>query len=127
MQPNLSYLLRLDHYAVHVASLEVSAAFYERVFGFGVVHKWTTVWMVGNDRIRVGLFQRPEATAVADPNSKLLIEHVAFLTDKIGFEQAIKTLEALGIAYEAPEDTGIAMSLFFKDPDGHNLEVTYYY
>jgi hypothetical protein len=83
--------------------------------------------MVGNDTIRVGLFQRPTAAPVVDSENQLIIEHVSFLTDKAGFEEAIRTLDSLGIAHEAPEDTGIAQAVVFKDVDGHNLEITYYY
>ncbi len=118
---------RLDHYAVHVTDLARSAAFYERVFGFGIVNKWKTTWMVGNDRIRVGLFLRPKAAIVSDPDNKVLIEHVAFLTDERNFNRCIVGLDQLGIPHEPPEDTGIAKSVFFNDPDGHSLEITYYY
>ena len=124
---SLPGLRRLDHYAVHVTDLSRSAAFYERVFGFGIVNKWKTTWMVGNDRMRVGLFLRPKAARVADPDDKVLIEHVAFLTDEHNFNRCLSALDRLGIRHEPPEDTGIAKSVFFKDPDGHSLEITYYY
>lgn len=120
-------LRRLDHYAVHVTDLERSATFYEHVFGFGIVNKWKTTWMVGNDRMRVGLFLRPKAAMVSDPDNKVLIEHVAFLTDERNFNRCLVALNRLGIPHEPPEDTGIAKSVFFNDPDGHSLEITYYY
>jgi len=118
---------RLDHFAVHVKDLERSAAFYKSVFNFDIIHKWTTTWMVGNDSIRVGLFLRTNAVAITNPDSFILIEHVAFLTDSNGFEQAIKGLDQFGIKHDPPEDTGIANSVFFNDPDGNLLEITAYY
>ena len=42
-------------------------------------------------------------------------------------DELFRFLDRLGIAHEPPEDTGIAKSVFFKDPDGHSLEITYYY
>lgn len=123
----LKSLKRLDHFAVHVKNLQTSEEFYRRVFGFHVINKWTTTWMVGNDYIRVGLFQRPQAAAVDDPDNKLIIEHVAFLTDEAGFGVVLKELDQLGVPHEPAEDTGIAKSVFFHDPDGHLLEITYYY
>lgn len=126
-RPEICEVTRLDHVALHVKSLEASAAFYTRVFGFGIVNKWSKVWMVGNDRTRLGLFLRPDAQAVGDPDQKILIEHFALLTDAAGFARAVSKLDALGIAHEEPEDTGIAHSVFFRDPDGHSVEITYYY
>lgn len=120
-------LRRLDHFAVHVTDLERSAAFYKRVFGFELVHKFTTTWMVGNDSIRVGLFLRPEAKPVENPDQLAVIQHVAFLTDKDGFEKAVKQLDVLKVPHEEPDDSGIAFSVFVNDPDGHLLEITYYY
>jgi glyoxylase I family protein len=120
-------LRRLDHFALHVTDLDRSAAFYQRVFGFQIINKWSTTWMVGNDTIRVGLFLRPAAKPVSDPDNAVLIEHVAFLTDEAGFAGAVKQLDSLGVAHDLPEDTGIAKSVFLKDPDGHSLEITYYY
>lgn len=119
---------RLDHVALHVKDLSRSAEFYRQTFGFEVVHQWKTTWMVGNDQIRLGLFQRPNANPVEDPDDKILIEHFAFLVkDQKEFDSVVKELDRLGVRHDEPEDTGIAKSVFFRDPDGHNLEVTFYY
>lgn len=123
----ITEIRRLDHFALHVTDLERSAAFYEKVFGFQMINKWKTTWMVGNDYIRIGLFLRKDATKIDDPDNRIIIEHVAFLTDERGFESAVSKLTVLGIKHDPPEDTGIAKSVFFRDPDDHLLEITYYY
>jgi catechol 2,3-dioxygenase-like lactoylglutathione lyase family enzyme len=123
----LKTLSRIDHFALNVTSLEKSAAFYSNVFGFSIVNKWKTVWMVGNEHMRIGLFERPKATAVTDPDTRLIISHVAFLTDEKGFDASVSQLDQLGLPHEPVEDTGIAKSVFIHDPDGHELEITYYY
>ena len=119
-------LERIDHIGLNVRDLITSAEFYQRVFGFGIVHKWTTTWMVGTDTMRLGLFQRPDSAPVCNMNNATAITHVAFRTDAAGFSAAQVALRKLGIAFDPPEDTGIAFSLFILDPDGHQLEVTTY-
>ncbi len=125
--PEIFEVRRLDHFAIHVTSLERSAAFYQKVFGFQIVHQWKTTWMIGNDHIRIGLFLRKDATKVDDSDKRLIIEHVAFLTDERGFNSAVNKLTILGVRHDPPEDTGIAKSVFFRDPDDHLLEITQYY
>jgi catechol 2,3-dioxygenase-like lactoylglutathione lyase family enzyme len=120
-------LVGLDHYAIHVTDLARSAQWYRRVLGFSVLHKWNTTWMVGRGNIKVGLFLRPGATPVAPPDSKLIIEHVAFLVDGVKFRSLQEEISRKGVEVQGPEDTGTAFSSFFRDPDGHRLEITTYH
>jgi len=47
--------------------------------------------------------------------------------EKEGFAKAVEALRDLGIPFEGPDDTGVAgPSVFFRDPDGHELEITAY-
>ena len=119
-------LERIDHIGLNVRDLVTSAEFYHKIFGFGIVHKWTTTWMVGTDVIRLGLFQRPNSHPVCNIDNAIAITHVAFRTNAAGFKAAQGELLKLGIAFEAPEDTGIAYSIFILDPDGHQIEITTY-
>jgi len=117
----------IDHYAVHVRDLAQSAEWYERILEFHVLHRWTTTWMVGRGNIKVGLFQRPGASPVGDPEQLLVISHIAFSIDGDKFDAAHRALVAAGVAVDGPDDSGIAYSIFFKDPDGHELELTTYH
>jgi catechol 2,3-dioxygenase-like lactoylglutathione lyase family enzyme len=119
-------LERIDHVGLNVRDLATSAAFYSKVFGFGIVHKWTTTWMVGNETMRLGLFQRPSSSPVCNIDNTIAITHVAFRTDAAGLKAAQEQLVKLGIAFDPPEDTGIAYSVFILDPDGHQIEITTY-
>jgi catechol 2,3-dioxygenase-like lactoylglutathione lyase family enzyme len=120
-------IVGLDHFAVNVTDLQRSADWYQKVLGFTVLHKWKTTWMVGRDNIKVGLFLRPNAKPVPDIDSELIIQHVAFLVDGDKFDDALAAIRAAGVKVDPPEDTGIAYSFFFNDPDGHMLEVTTYH
>jgi catechol 2,3-dioxygenase-like lactoylglutathione lyase family enzyme len=120
-------LVGLDHYAVNVTDLQRSADWYEKTLGFKILHKWQTTWMVGSGNIKVGLFLRPKAKPLPDIDSELIIQHVAFLVDGDKFNDAIAELQKAGVKIDGPEDTGIAYSIFFNDPDGHLLEITTYH
>jgi catechol 2,3-dioxygenase-like lactoylglutathione lyase family enzyme len=120
-------LIGLDHYAINVKDLQRSADWYQRAFGFGILHKWNSTWMVGRGNIKIGLFLKPEAQDVADIEKVIIIQHVAFLVDGDKFADAQKYLRDQGIEVSDSEDTGIAYSVFVKDPDGHLLEMTTYH
>jgi len=120
-------LVGLDHYALNVTDLQKSADWYDRVLGFHVLHKWNTTWMIGRDNIKVGLFLRPNAKPLVDIDSQIIIQHVAFMADGDKFIGIQQELAKNGVQIDGPEDTGIAYSIFFKDLDGHLLEITSYH
>jgi catechol 2,3-dioxygenase-like lactoylglutathione lyase family enzyme len=119
-------LERIDHIGLNVRDLVTSAEFYSKVLDFNVVHKWTTTWMVGTDTIRLGLFQRSRSSPLCDIDNTIAITHVAFRTDAAGFAAAQSELTRLGVSFEPPVDTGIFYSIFFLDPDGHQIEINTY-
>ena len=55
----------------------------------------------------------------------LATRHVAFRTDARSFGEARTELSDRGIEVEF-QDHGIAHSIYFRDPDGHELEITTY-
>src|SRR5207245_1219335 len=66
----------------------------------------------------------PAASPVCTLDQRILISHLAFRTDQVGFEDAQKTLTKLGIPFTPPEYTGVAYAIFLLDPDGHQVEIT---
>lgn len=53
----------------------------------------------------------------------LAVRHLAFRADAAHFARARQALDARGITLVF-QDHGIAHSMYFHDPDGHELEVT---
>jgi catechol 2,3-dioxygenase-like lactoylglutathione lyase family enzyme len=51
--------------------------------------------------------------------------HLAFRADRKNFHGAQRELEKHGIKFEF-QDHEIAHSIYFRDPDGHQLEITTY-
>ena len=117
----------IDHAGLNVRNLEASAAWYERVFGLTIVHKFTSTWLIGSGGIRLGLFHRPDATPVQDMDNRIAMTHLAFLIDPQALPAIERRLTELGIPFDPPTDIGIALSLFIKDPDGHELELIAYH
>jgi catechol-2,3-dioxygenase len=125
--PTQISIRRLDHVGLNVTDLKKSSDWYSRVLGFSIFHEWTTTWMIRRGDMKIGLFLRPKASKVADLDNTIAITHFAFSIDAKGFADAQSTLQALGIKFEPPEDTGVAHSLFIYDPDGYQVEITTYY
>jgi len=126
----------LDHVAINVKDVKRSVAWYQKVFGFRVLHTWPSgTTMVGRDNIKIGLYVRPKASPLPlvgkpprpDIDSQLIIQHFAFLVDGDKFGAALAALQRTGIPYDGPDDTGIACSIFVYDPDGHKVELTWYH
>lgn len=119
----------IDHVGLNVTDLARSIAWYMEVFDFQVLHRWpsNTTVMVGAGSIRLGLFLRPNAAKVADPDQAVMMTHVAFGVSPDRFALVLAHLKGLGIPFDPPEDTGIAYSIFLADPDGHQVEITTYH
>ena len=112
----------IDHIGLHVSNLEKAVDFYQRTLGLRV-HK----------RMRVGdveiafldlngtyleLVQRPGSPEGAPPGRW---SHFAVYVDE--FDELASRLEGLGLELRRvtlPDGTRI---VFFKDPDGHDVEV----
>ena len=117
----------IDHFAISVKSLQTSFDWYKKVFGFEMFHQWKTTWLIQLGDMKIGLFERPQADAIDDLDSKIAFQHLAFHLSADGFIEAMVELGSLEVEFDGPEDTGVAYSLFVNDPDGHLLELTTYY
>ena len=55
----------------------------------------------------------------------LCFRHVAFRVDRENFERARETLRSRAIELEL-HDHRASLSIYFRDPDGHQIEITTY-
>jgi len=68
---------------------------------------------------------RVDDSKSATRNSKIRMLHLAFRANRNGFLSAQEELKRRGIKFEF-EDHEISHSIYFRDPDGHQLEITTY-
>lgn len=114
---------------IHVQSLRRSMQFYEDVIGLtlGTLDAERQIafyWAGGPNVSMLGLWEKPEEAIVS--------QHFAFQIPETGFPGAIENLRRHGIAVYNFLDDGTeepmvfawmpAVSIYFRDPDGHELE-----
>ncbi|MFI5306191.1 MAG: VOC family protein [Polyangiales bacterium] len=119
--------VNLDHIILSVADADSSVRFYHEVFGF----KYEPLGLVRvSSTLVLQLIQRPPQIS----------EHLAFSMSKAEFEKTLGRLKAADVAYGDNFDTVGSMtgpgvshgsrkngsSIYFRDPDGHMLEIMHY-
>jgi glyoxylase I family protein len=113
----------LDHVAITVGDQQISEDWYRDVIGLEREHAdaWgdTSVALMAQ-RSGLALFKRDPAGEPA-----VGVRHIAFRVDRENFEAAQDDLSRRGIAFEL-QDHGVAHSIYFRDPDGLELELTTY-
>lgn len=121
----------LDHTIVPVRNREASVEFYTRIFGFddlGEVGPFLAVRV--NDTLNFDFRESEDFRSI----------HYAFAMDASEFEAAFARIRESGISYgdspraqenmQGPGMTtgakGLGKAVYFKDPDGHVLEIKTY-
>jgi catechol 2,3-dioxygenase-like lactoylglutathione lyase family enzyme len=119
----------LDHVAIAVADPERSRRFYEEVLGLEFVREVAdgpTVLAAGGSGL--ALFDKdlhPSSTPDGVEPPAVRILHVAFRLDRSGFDEARAALAEQGLETHF-SDHVVCHSLYFDDPDGHQIELTTY-
>ena len=119
----------IDHVAVGVRDIERSAKWYIEVLGFERLYEgaWDGVpTFVGKGNTGIALFPAgPDAKSTPSTHRDVRLLHLAFRADRENFLAAQRELKARGIKFEF-QDHEISHSIYFRDPDGHQLEITTY-
>jgi catechol 2,3-dioxygenase-like lactoylglutathione lyase family enzyme len=118
-----------DHVAMGVGDIERSAQWYIEVLGFERLHAgaWNGVpTFVGKGNTGLALFP-VSSTEKSAPSGhrELRLLHLAFRANRENFLAAQRELKERGIKFEF-QDHEISHSIYFRDPDGHALEITTY-
>jgi glyoxylase I family protein len=120
----------LHHLALICSDVEQTIQFYQELLGFPLVelmenrdYKGSThlFFDMGNDNLLAffdfpGLGLKPGIEALGG------VQHIAISIDSHNFEVIKKRLEERGIQYLGP-DRGAQDSIYFKDPDGIQIEL----
>jgi catechol-2,3-dioxygenase len=105
--------------AIRVRDLPRAEAFYRQVLGLEVgLRDRTRPWVF----LRAG---RNGMIVLQEDKGDWPRQHFAFAVVESDLESAASALRALGVAVEGPmvHDWIPAKSLYFADPDGHDLEL----
>jgi catechol 2,3-dioxygenase-like lactoylglutathione lyase family enzyme len=116
----------LDHVAITVADLERSHDFYANVLGLERVYEeWhEPVFMVAAGS-GLALFSRESHPGSGDGPPEIRVMHIAFRVSREQFDRARAELPEVGIDPRFV-DHGASHSIYFPDPDGHEIELTTY-
>jgi catechol 2,3-dioxygenase-like lactoylglutathione lyase family enzyme len=119
----------IDHVAIGVRDIERSAEWYIDVLGFERLHEgaWDGVpTFVGKGNTGLALFPaNPDAKSTPSTHRDIRLLHLAFRANLQNFLAAQRELQKRGIKFEF-QDHEISHSIYFHDPDGHQLEITTY-
>ena len=116
----------IDHVALSVRDIQRAAQWYIDVLGFE--RRYADVWgdvptFVCKGTTGITLF--PPRSGSSSVAGEIRMLHLAFRADGENFLAAKRELKNRGITFEFP-DHKISHSIYFCDPDGHELEITTY-
>lgn len=119
----------LDHIALSVQHVAHSAQWYIDVLGFKRLHNemWNGIPVfVGNTDAAIALFPASRKNRSGSTSrAAVRVLHFAFRTDRENFLRAQNELKKRGILFEF-QDHEISHSIYFRDPDDHEIEITTY-
>ena len=119
----------IDHVALGVRDIERSVEWYIEVLGFERLHEgmWNGVpTFIGKANTEIALFPaRSNAQSTPSTHRDIRMLHLAFRANRENFLASQRELEKRGIKFEF-QDHEISHSIYFRDPDGHQLEITTY-
>lgn len=118
----------IDHVALAVRDVNRSTQWYIDVLGFEHRHRgmWKGVPVfVAKGATALALFAVGTANPTPRPRGSISMLHLAFRASREQFLAAQRDLKARDISFKF-QDHEISHSIYFRDPDGHELEITTY-
>lgn len=121
----------IDHIAIGVRDVRASVEWYIATLGLKRIHEqawgdYPAVVAAGTSSVALFPLQKDEGDI--DRGAGLHrpgMRHFAFRVDRMNYALAKRELSGRGIAL-TEQRHGIARSIYFHDPDGHELEITTY-
>ena len=120
----------IDHVALSVRDVELSAKWYIDVLGFERKHEglWNGIpTFIAKGTTAIALFPARNHDSKKTParSAEISMLHLAFRANRKNFLIAQDELKRRGIKFHF-QNHEICHSIYFRDPDGHELEITTY-
>lgn len=121
----------INHIALNVRNMARAEAFYTGVLGFPVIMRSDTRAglkhvEVDAGNVAIALFESPDLdlTAAHKTMTDDGFLHFAFGAPYDRYEATLQALKESGVQLDGePRDWGEGISIYFPDPDGHQIEI----
>lgn len=118
----------IDHVAITVRDVKASVEWYQSVLGLRRLHE--EAWgeypaVVGIGNTAIALFPARGGGSDSTSRPAVSMRHIAFRASGAAFSLAQDELRRAAIEFSM-QDHGISKSIYFPDPDGHEIEITTY-
>lgn len=123
----------ISHFALNITDMERAEKFYTEVLGFPVLMRTHTKAglqhiEVDAGNVAIALFESPQLDLEAA--HKTMTDdgylHFAFDAPFDRFDVTLQALKEGGVNMDGePRDWGESVSVYFRDPDGHQLEINF--
>ena len=119
---------KLAHIVLRVRDLERSKVFYSEVLGLrhtGEIPGVMAFLSAGEDSHDLALLRLGPEAPGPDPQ-RVGLYHFAYAVERPeDLEEAYRHLKEKGVPIVGSADHGVSMGIYFRDPDGNEIELTY--
>ena len=121
----------INHFALNVRDMEQSLKFYTDILGFPVSMRTETRAglkhvEVDASNVAIALFESPDLDLTAAQKTMTYdgYLHFAFTASYDRYDATLQALKDGGVEMDGePRDWGNGVSIYFPDPDGHQIEI----
>jgi glyoxylase I family protein len=120
-------IIRLHHIARVTSKPEESIAFYCNVLGFRELPRppfsFRGAWLYNYD-VQIHIIENLDLATEPDAVIDTRANHLAFSVTKDDIQVVKSLLDEHGIAFSEQVNAGGIQQIFFRDPDGHHVEIS---
>lgn len=117
--------VRIGHVHLKVADIDRALSFYRDVLGFEVMQRYgrdAVFLSAGGHHHHIGLNTWESKGGKPPPRGATGLFHVAILyPSRASLADALRRLDAAGIALDGASDHGVSEALYLRDPDGNGV------
>jgi catechol 2,3-dioxygenase len=118
---------RIGHVHLKVADLDRAMAFYSGVLGFELTQRYgdqAAFLSAGGYHHHIGLNTWESRGGTPPPAGHTGLFHTAILyPTRKDLADALRRVQAAGIALDGASDHGVSQALYLRDPDGNGVEL----